>query len=147
MGKRLVNWFTFNVAFALVPLGALLALHALNATLTLETVADSPEVLFFSMIVSATALGDLQNMSTHPTKWDLVYRILWGVLMLGAVLSAILYGFLLYDTVVAPDLSAFRSNLLRVSLALAVVYGVLSTLVEALIGRASKGISEGGSIT
>ena len=42
MGDRLVRWFTYNVVFALLPLGAALLLRALAGKLTTEAVANSP---------------------------------------------------------------------------------------------------------
>lgn len=139
MARRIVNWLIYNVLFALFPLGAVVALHALHDTLTIQTVADSPEILFFCIMVSATALGDLSNVPTKPAKWDWVFQSAWGVLFLGAIGSALLYAFLLYDNTVTPGPSVFRIRLLNLSLVLAVVYGILGTAIEVWIGRRSLG--------
>lgn len=135
MGKRLVRWFTYNVIFALLPLGTMLLLRALAGKLTVAAVAESPEILFFALMINATAVGDLTEITTHLGGWDLTFRIFGSALLLGAVCSAILYGCLVYDSVVGPGSATFRAQLLSVSIWLAIVFFVLSTIVEALIGR------------
>ncbi len=134
MGDRLVRWFTYNVVFALLPLGAALLLRALAGKLTTEAVANSPEILFFALMVSATAMGDLSEIAA-PLGWDLTFRILGSALLIGAVFSSILYGSLLYDSVIGPGSAAFRSRLLTVSIVLAVVLFIVCALVEILLGR------------
>lgn len=135
LAKRLVRWFTYNCLFALLPLITALVLHALADKLTIDAVASSPEILFFALMVSATAMGDLSEIATPLGGWDITFRILGSALLLGAVWSAILYGSLLYDSVIGPGSVAFRSRLLIVAVGLAAVLFVLSTLVEMLIGK------------
>ena len=59
MSNRLVRWFTYNLGFALLPLCSGLLLRALADTRTRDLSPLSSELLFFSLMVSATALGDL----------------------------------------------------------------------------------------
>ena len=134
MGRSLVRWFTYNLAFALLPLVASVTLRALNGTLTTQAVANSPEILFFSLMVSATAVGDISEVAV-PIGWDLRLRMFSSCLLLGAIWSSILYGGLLYDTVIGPGSPSFQSRLLTLSVLTAVLLGVVSTIVEALLGR------------
>lgn len=134
MANRLVRWFTYNVTFALLPLACSLLLRALAGKLNIEDVAKSPEVLFFSLIVCATALGDLSEVA-KPIGRDITLKIFRSVLLFGAVFSAILYGSLLYDTAIGPGSAAFRSRLLTVSVLMAVAFFILSTVVEAILGK------------
>ncbi|WP_414583120.1 hypothetical protein [Scytonema sp. PCC 10023] len=58
-----------------------------------------------------------------------------SALLLGAVTSAILYGSLLYDSIIGPGSENFRERLLWVSIGLPLVMYILGTLVEVLIGK------------
>lgn len=124
--------------FALLPLGAGLLLRALAGKFTTETLANSPEILFFSLMVSATALGDLSELA-EPLGWDLTIRVLRSALFLGAMFSAILYGSFLYDRVIGPGSEGFRLRLLQVSAWLAVVFFTVSTIAEILLARIESG--------
>lgn len=134
MGKSLVRWVTYNLAFALIPLIAAVTLRALNGTLTTQAVANSPEILFLSLMVSATAVGDISEIVV-PIGWDLRFRVFSSCLLLGAIWSAILYGGLLYDTIIGPGSPSFQSRLLTLSIITATVLCLVSTIVEALLGR------------
>ena len=132
MTKRLTRWIVFNVVFALLPLLISLFLHHLTDNLSNETLANSTEVLFFTLVVCATALGDLNDV-TVPTRWNRTRNILGSSLLIGAVLSAIFFGILVYDNLINPAKMDFRSRLLPYSIGMAVIFGVTSTIVEILL--------------
>lgn len=140
MGKRLVRWFTYNLVFALAPLGISLLFRSMVNRLTVDELAKSPEVLFFSLIVSATTLGNLKEI-TNLIEDDIKLRVIESVLLLGAVSSSIFYGALLYSNIVAPSLE-FQTGLLKISIILAVGLFVLSTIVEAFIGRLADKVKD-----
>ena len=138
LATRLIRWFTFNVSFALIPLVCALFLRHMINGLTWQDVADSPEILFFALIISSTALGDISDMRKQVGN-DLKFQIFWSALLLGAIFSAILYGSFLYDKLAAHQSRAFRDNLMKVSILLSASLLACSTLVESLIGRIHKG--------
>ena len=134
MARRLVRWFTFNIAFALLPLGAAILIRSLSGKLTREALANSPEILFFALMISATAVGDLLAVP-KPEDNGIVFQILWSALLLGAVFAALLYGVFLYVSIMNPAASDFRVGLWGVSVWLAVTFAIVSTLAEAWIGQ------------
>ena len=134
MARRLVRWFTFNIAFALLPLGAAVLIRSLAGKLTREALANSPEILFFALMISATAVGDLVAVS-KPEDNGTVFQILWSALLLGAVSAALLYGVFLYASIMNPAASDFRVGLWSISKWLAVTFAIVSTLAEAWIGH------------
>nr|MDQ3831115.1 hypothetical protein [Candidatus Tectomicrobia bacterium] len=89
---RLVRWCVYNLLFALLPLGIVTLILYLYGNLTLQEMANSSEILFFTLMVNATALGDLNesDIAGHRTL-SLLFK---SVLLLGAMFSAILYGVL-----------------------------------------------------
>ena len=134
--RRLVRWVTYNLGVALIPLVASIAIHWLTAKLAWEAIANSPEILFFTLVVCASAMGDLSE-STALVGRTVVASILFSALLLGLISSAILYGCLLYDGIAGPGPASvnFRLQLLRMSVALAVVFFGVSTIAEIYLGR------------
>jgi hypothetical protein len=132
--KRLNFWFT-NVMFALLPLGMSLLLRGLGHSLSYEEIAKSPEILFFAVMVSVTSFGDMTEKQEllDAVGFALLFK---SSLQIGAVVSCILYGFLLRDIVPGPGSAEFRNNLLTLSLIIAGLLLVISTLAEFRIGRA-----------
>jgi hypothetical protein len=138
LSKRLIRWVTFNVIFALLPLIVLLVLRQLAGKLSSDDLAASPEILFFALMVSATAMGDLSEV-LPAVGWSPTFGILGSFMLLGAVFSAILYGgllsSLLFGDILGPAAKSFRSGLLIMSVCLAVVLLIVSTLTEILLGK------------
>ena len=134
LAKRLVRWLLYNTIFALLPLGLSVLLRALAGKLSIEALTSSPDILFFALMISATAMGDMSETAA-PLGWDITFTILGSALLLGAVTSAILYGSLLYDSIVIPGSADFRERLLWVSIGLGVIMFILGTVVEVLIGK------------
>ncbi len=134
MAKRLVRWFTFNVVFALFPLITAVLFRDLAGKLTKDDIAKSPEILFFALMISATALGDLFEI-LPSVGWDVLLVIMGAVLFVGAMFSAILYGGLLYNSMVEAGAESFRSRLLSYSVFLAIGLFAVSTTTEVLLGR------------
>jgi hypothetical protein len=112
----------------------MLVFRALADKLTTQDVATSPEILFFTLMVSASALRDLNEVA-GSVGWTLSFRILETMLFSGALFSAIFYGALLYGSIVGPESLIFQLRLLPVSISLAVWFFLLSTIVEAVVGR------------
>ena len=134
VAKRLVRWFTFTVLFALLPVGVTALLRYLTASLSIRALEDSPEILFFSLMICATALGDLQEVRSAVGR-DVPLSVLSSALLLGAAVSAILYGSLAYDKIITGGTPLFQKNLLAVSLAVAGTFFVLALLVQILVAK------------
>lgn len=135
MAKRLVRWFTFNVVFALFPLATALLFRNLAGKLTADDIVKSPEVLFFALMVSASALGDLFEV-LPSIGWDTLLASLGAILLIGAFFSAILYGGLLYNSMLAvTEAEPFRSRLLWYAVFLATSLFGVSTTTEIMIER------------
>ena len=134
LGKRLVHWFTYNVAFALFPLFSSLFFRFLAGKLTIKDLESSPELLFFSIMLSANALAALREL-TGSIERDTKLIIFESALFLGAVCSAVLYGGFIFEAIVGANIPGFQSKIFRSSVALAMVLGILSTLVEIFIGK------------
>jgi hypothetical protein len=89
-------------------------------------------------MVSATAMGDLSEV-LPSIGWSPTFGILGSFMLLGAVFSAILYGgllsSLLFGEILGAAAKSFRSGLLIVSICLAIILLVVSTLTEVFLGK------------
>jgi hypothetical protein len=118
----------------LIPLAASVAIRWLTAKLTWNEIASSPEILFFTLVVCASAMGDLSE-STALIGRTVTASALYSAFLLGLISSAILYGCLLYDGIAGPGSVGFRLQLLRMSVVLAAVFFLVSTIAEIYLGR------------
>jgi len=134
LSKRLSKWFWFNFVFALTPLGLMILIRILGDKLTIQDIADSPELLFFSLMLSATSVGDaIENQKLNEGE-TLFMNMRYALLFL-AVISAVLYGCFLLDSVLSLHLSAFRSNLLYFSILLAIASFAMSLATQIWIAK------------
>ncbi len=132
--QRMIRWFTYTIGFALLPLCISILIRGLAGKLSIEALTNSPDILFFSLIISASALGDI-NETTNMIGWDIIFSILFSALMLGAIISAILYGSFLSVGIFEIKIEKFYDNLLWVSILLGFCLFILGTIVEFLIGK------------
>lgn len=110
-------------------------LRHLTGTLTVRAVQESPELLFFCLMVSATALGDLSEL-TSKVGADGLLRFLFSALLFCAAISAILYGSFVYSIIVDTEATTlFQRNLLHLALWMSIAVFLLTTLVQILISR------------
>jgi len=137
LANRLIRWITFDIVFALIPFIIIVVLRALMGSLSAEKLSDSPEILFFAIMVCGTATGDLYGIA-DPLGWDNLLKVLFSLMLLGAVFSAILYGSFLYNTIIGPDSPLFKENLFHVSIYMTSSLAILAFLTEFLIARVEE---------
>jgi hypothetical protein len=112
----------------------MLLIRFLGDKLSFQDVADSPELLFFSLMLSATSVGDaIENGKLN--KSEALFTNMWCSLLFLAVVSAVLYGCMLLNSVLNLQLSAFSSNLLYFSVVLAVSSLSMSLATQLWIGK------------
>jgi hypothetical protein len=137
MGKRLVRWFTYGIAFALLPLLASVLIHFFLGKMSFDTVSRSPEILFFSLMVNATALAELSELGKVKVH-DALVSGLSSALLLGVVMSAMLYGAFLFATVAESVKPDFAWRVFLVSLGLALVSFFIATASQIFLGKIGK---------
>lgn len=88
--SRMLKWFLFTGFFGLLPFGFYVLFKSLREPD--GALESSPELLFFSIVVSAAGVAELVgNLPAH--RWRKVILASGGaVLVAGAVVSACLYG-------------------------------------------------------
>jgi hypothetical protein len=94
MGPML-RWFVFTIAMGLLPFGFSVLLQALRGVPP-DQWQNSPELLFFSVMVSASQLDGIFASLSTPSRGDEGWRTLlsamFGAFLLCAILAAALYG-------------------------------------------------------
>jgi hypothetical protein len=141
LSKRLVRWFFLHVVFALFPL--LASSYAHHRVPTGQD-WNSPELVFFTFMISTIALGDILEM-TAGRESGALSQFLFMLLLLGAISSIFVYGMYVkerldYDglwpqMVAAKTVHAFEATVFQYSKAQAVAFVVLGTLVQILFGN------------
>ncbi|MEL6931001.1 MAG: hypothetical protein AAFO95_20600, partial [Cyanobacteria bacterium J06600_6] len=86
LAKKLIRWLTYNTLFALLPLAISILLRTLTGKLSIETLTNSPDILFFALMISSTALGDMNEVA-DIIGWDATFSLLSSALTLGAITS------------------------------------------------------------
>jgi hypothetical protein len=131
---RLNRWFTFAVAFALLPFVTSILFRRLAGVLTIDAVQQSPELLFFSLMICAAALGDLNEFTAIVGK-DPVMRVLGSAMLIGAAFAGILYGGFVYAALPGQTSGLFQRNLFQLSLILAPTSLFVATVVQVMIAK------------
>jgi hypothetical protein len=94
MGPML-HWFVFTIGMGLLPFGFSVLLQALRGVPPAAW-QNSPELLFFSVMVSASQLdGIFASLSSHKggeEGWRTLLSTMFGSFLLSAILTAALYG-------------------------------------------------------
>jgi hypothetical protein len=133
MWSRLIRFSLYNIVFALLPLIISASIRQI-ASLATPAGVYAPEILFFAVMISATALGDISD-EVKVTGSSPFFQLLRGALMLGAIASAALFGMYQYDQIVGPGFPPFRENITWYAIAMGVVFLIFSVVAEVLLGR------------
>ncbi|HEY0072375.1 MAG TPA: hypothetical protein VGE04_20640 [Chloroflexia bacterium] len=92
----------------------------------------APELLFFAVMISAIALGDVAD-EARATGDDPFFQLVRGVLMFGGLVAAALFGIYQYDQIVGPGDISFRDNVTSWAVWLAGPLFITSLAAEILI--------------
>ena len=123
----------YNFIGALLPLMVSYIVRQVSAITALPGVY-APELLFFAIMVSATALGDITD-ETKIIGNAPVFQLVKGALLFGSLGLAAVYGMYQYDTIVGPGNIAFRNNITNFTLICALALFFTSLLAETLIAK------------
>jgi hypothetical protein len=87
----LTKWFVFTIVFGLLPFGCSFLLQQFEHP-GAATPENSPELLFFSIMVCAAGLGELSGFR-HRVGWRKpVLGSAFGLLLVCAIVSAVVFG-------------------------------------------------------
>jgi hypothetical protein len=103
--SRMTKWFVFTCGFGLLPFGFAVLFHYLHDPAG-PTVESSPELLFFSLAVTASTMGELWGV--HPARlWKRrMHGIAFSSLLIVGVFAAALYGAYVSHGYTSPARSA-----------------------------------------
>jgi hypothetical protein len=100
---HLTKWLFFNLMFGAIPYGLTVALNRLQSP-DAALLHPSSEVLFIAVVATSSALGELWDggddlSPRHERRWRARWQL---VLLLGVLLSSLLYGAYVYATLGEP---------------------------------------------
>ncbi len=130
---HLIRFLMYNFVGALLPLMISWTVRHL-ANIPASSDVYAPELLFFAIMISATAIGDVTDeqrvLGNEP-----LFQLIRGVLLFGAIAIAAVYGMYQYDAIVGPGNTAFHRNISVFTLVVAIFLGATSFLAEVLLAR------------
>ena len=130
---HMIRFLMYNFVGALLPLSISYIIRQV-ASIPPSPGVYAPELLFFAIMVSATALGDITDETKMIGKAP-VFQLLKGALLFGSLGLAAIYGMNQYDTIVGPGNDTFRSNITNFTLVCAIILFITSFLAETLIAK------------
>lgn len=129
----LVRFLMYNLVGALLPLIISFTIRHVTSVQAPPGVYAS-ELLFFSIMISATALGDITDESENLES-DVLFQLIKGALLFGCIGVAAIFGVYQYDAIVGPGNQNFRLNITSLSTFIASILFGTSLLAEILIAR------------
>jgi hypothetical protein len=129
----LIRFLVYNLVGALLPLIISWTVRHL-ANILPSSGVYAPELLFFAIMISATAIGDITDEArVIGTSW--LFQLLRGTLLFGAIGAATVYGMYQYDSIIGPGNTAFRGNITNFTLTIGIVLFFVSLLAEILVSK------------
>lgn len=132
MGAHLIRFLMYNLVGALLPLFISLFIHYI-CNITPHAGVYTPELLFFSIMISATALGDVTDEIKLYEK--MTFQLTKGILIFGSIGAAIIFGMFQYDAIVGPGNILFRENITKFSLIIAIFLFLISFITEFIVAK------------
>jgi len=134
---RLIKWGFTNVIFALLPFLINIIVLWLHNRLTFFGAVKAPELFFFSIMIGATSLSDLRELSNRLAENNTA--VFWSYAFLTfAILASVFYGVFLTSEVSKQQGGNLILDDLKVSLfsvGIALFSLALGTWTQIFIGR------------
>lgn len=89
--ERFIYWFCFNIAIASLPLLMVWLMKLISGLKIIDKNNDLPELLFFSLVFCISTVGDIEIRKNSQIDY-IKFLILKLILLVGAILSSIMYG-------------------------------------------------------
>lgn len=126
------EFLIYDVILSLVPFIASILVRTL-AELEAPPGAYAPEILFFSVAITATSIRDIVK---EQNKGNLVwlFNIFLGTLVIGLLASAIFFGFYQNEAILNAGNGKVRNNITSFSFIIAISMLTISLIVQILLG-------------
>lgn len=130
MANRILKWLIYTLAFALLPTFILLLFSLLFG---LKVSDFSAELLFFTIMICATSLNDIQEMK-KKTNNDFVFNLFFGVCIVLIVTVSVLYGSILIVNMSNSTMQV-NTNIKLFSIILSIFSGTIGLLIQIILYR------------
>jgi hypothetical protein len=133
---RMARFILFNIMLAFVPIMLSISFHLLS-NVDDPPSSYAPELLFFSVVITATVLGDISDELYRGGADEWLLGIA-ALLMLALIVSAALYGGYQFGVISRSQNAIFVERITIVSGVLSMVLSTASVGVEALLARTQQ---------
>lgn len=130
MANRILKWVIYTLVFALLP--TLISL-LFSLIFGLKVNDYSTELLFFTIMICATSLNDIQEMKNQIEK-DFVFNFFFGVCLLIIVTVSVIYGSILLVNM-SENVISLNCNIKLISIILSILSGLIGFLIQVILYR------------
>ena len=132
--RRIVNWFTYTILCALLPMAITLIVRNIIITEELPPYTYAGELLMFTVMVTATSLGDIKDLRME-TGADIYLDVFFSTMLLFLIASAILYGCSVLAENTSMQILDMNGKGLKLSIGISIICAVLGTIVQIIIAK------------
>lgn len=130
MANRILKWVIYTLVFALLP--TLISL-LFSLIFGFKVNDYSTELLFFTIMICATSLNDIQEMKNQIEK-DFVFNFFFGVCLLIIVTVSVIYGSILLVNM-SENAISLNCNIKLISIILSILSGIIGFLIQVILYR------------
>ena len=132
--RRIVNWFTYTIFCALLPTVITLMVRNIIITEELPAYSYAGELLMFTVMVTATSLGDIKDLRAEVGA-DIFLDIFFSAMLLFLIASAILYGCSVLSENTGMQIIDMKDKGLKISICISVICALLGTIIQIIIAK------------
>ena len=143
--SHIVRFFMYNVVGALLPLSISWVVRKLGEVQAAPG-AYAPELLFFGVMVSVTALGDLTD-EEQSVGADWMIQLLKATLLFGALAVSSIFGVYQYDVIFGSNNVTFRDNITLFAVTSSGSLFLASFLAEIVVAKIRGSVNELSSVS
>lgn len=136
MANRILKWFIYTLVFALLPTFISILFSFL---FDLKINDFSAELLFFTIMICATSLNDIQEMKLKIKK-DFVFNLFFGICILIIVTVSVIYGSIVLVNM-SQQTILLKCNIKTISIVLSILSGIISFLIQVILYR-TEGVEQ-----
>ena len=132
--RRIVNWFTYTIFCALLPMVITLMVRNIIITEGAPAYSYAGELLMFTVMVTATSLGDIKDLRAEAGA-DIFLDVFFSAMLLFLIASAILYGCNVLSENTGIQIIDMKEKGLKISICISGISTMLGTIIQIIIAR------------
>ena len=131
MANRMTKWLLFTVLFAFIPMIIAFLISFMTNT-QINTYNYNGEILFFIIMISATSLCDIIDLTKEISNFILTFFM--AIFIMLVIFSAVIYGSVIYEKTALLSTQISQDKIFAVSCIMASISFILGTIIQISLG-------------